>query len=151
MDIADQPGHPAVAGPPGKNGEGVQVRVEILVRLVDPHEPLDGGAVKHDLVVDRLLDLRRSNGHVLQLAENIGELQANELHILLFDFANDVFLCVQHCKTPLSFFQIKKDKGRPASQVRNAFVLNYVCSITEQFQCVKLFLRDWSILVPQPN
>ena len=31
VDVADQPGHLAVLGPPGQDGKGVQVRPEILV------------------------------------------------------------------------------------------------------------------------
>ena len=94
VHIADQAGHLAVAGPPRKDPEALQVRVEILVGLVDPDKALNGGTVKHDLVVHGLLDLGGGDGHVLQLAKDICELKTDELHILLLHNANDVFLGV---------------------------------------------------------
>ena len=38
MDVTDEPGYPAVAGPPGKHPEALQIRVEVLVRLVNADE-----------------------------------------------------------------------------------------------------------------
>ena len=96
MDVTDEPGYPAVAGPPGEDGEGVQVGVQVLIRLVDADKTLDGGAVEHDLVIHRLLNLRCGDGHVLELTENVGELKADELHILFFYHTDDVFLAVRH-------------------------------------------------------
>ena len=102
VDIADEPGHLAVLGPPGEHSEGVQVGVEILVGLIDAHEALDGGAVQHDLVVDRLLDLRGRDGHVLELTENVGELHTDKLDVLFFYDADDIFLGMRHAGWPLS-------------------------------------------------
>ena len=83
-----------MAGPPGENHEGIEIGVEILVGLVDPHEALNGGAVEHDLVVDRLLNLGGGDGNVFQLTEDVGELEADKLNILLMDDADDIFLGV---------------------------------------------------------
>ena len=112
VDIADQPGNLAVAGPPGENHEGVQIGIEILVGLVDADETLDGGAVEHNLVVDRLLDLGGGDGHVLQLTENVGELEADKLDILLVDDADNIFLGVRHCRYLLSLFHIERKRRR---------------------------------------
>ena len=57
VNIADQPGHLSVLGPPGQDGEGVRVRTQILVRLLHPDGALDGAAVQHDLPVQRPFDL----------------------------------------------------------------------------------------------
>ena len=101
IDVADKAGHLAVLRPPGEYHKGIQVGIEVLVGLIDPHKTLDGGAVEHDLVVDRLLDLRRGERHVLELTENIGELHADKLDVLFFDDADNVFLGVRHGKNPL--------------------------------------------------
>ena len=94
MDVADQPGHLAVLGPPGQDGEGVQIRPEVLVRLLDADEPLDGAAVHHDLIVQGLFDLGGRDGHIFHLAEDVRELHADELDVLLPDQAEDVLACV---------------------------------------------------------
>ena len=90
VDVADQPGHLAVLGPPGQHREGVQVRPQVLVGLLHPDEALDGTAVHHDLPVQSPPDLRGGDGHVFQLAEDVGELHADELDVLLPDQAEDV-------------------------------------------------------------
>ena len=112
VHIADEPGHLAVAGPPGEDGEGVQVGVEVLVRLVNADKALDGGAVEHDLVVHRLFDLRGGDGHIFQLAEDVRELEADKLNILLLHHADDVFFGVRHAGHSLHSFK-KGDKGEP--------------------------------------
>ena len=97
-----EPGHLALGGPPGENRKTIQIGIQALVRLVDAGEPLDGGAVEHDLVVDRLLDLRRGERHVLELTENIGELHADKLDLLVLYQTNDVFLGVTHAERSFS-------------------------------------------------
>ena len=57
MDITDQAGDLPVLGPPGKNGKGIQIRVEILIRLLNPHKPLDRAGVHHNLIVQGLFNL----------------------------------------------------------------------------------------------
>ena len=83
-------------GPPGEDGKAVQIGVEVLVGLIDADEALDGGAVKHDLVVHRLLDLRGGDGHILQLSEDVHKLHPDEFDVLLLHDADDVFLSIAH-------------------------------------------------------
>ena len=98
MHIADEPRHLAVLAVPGKDDKGIQIGIQVLVGLINADKALDGGAVKHDLIVDRLFDLRGGNGHIFQLAENIGKLQANELHIFFPDNTNNIFFGVAHIR-----------------------------------------------------
>ena len=101
--VADQPGHFTVAGPPGEDTEALQIRVEVLVRLVNADEALNGGAVEHTLVADRLFNLGRGDGNVFEHAENVGKLQAHELDFLFPDDADDVLFAVDpHGLPPLS-------------------------------------------------
>ncbi len=102
VDVADESGHLTVLRPPGEHNKGVQVGIEVLVRLVDADKAFDGRAIQHDLVVDGLLDLGGGNGHVLELAENIGELHADEFDVLFLYDTDDVFLGVRHGGYPLS-------------------------------------------------
>ncbi len=96
MDVADQAGHLAVLGPPGEDDKAVQIGVQVLVGLIDADEALNGGAVQHDLIVHRPLDLGGGDGHVFQLAENVGELHPDELDVLFLHDADDIFLGVSH-------------------------------------------------------
>lgn len=100
VHVADQPGG-LVLLVPGVHHEGIQVGIEALVGLVNAHEALHRGAVEHDLVVDRPLNLGGRQRHVLELAENIGELEADEFDLLLLDHADNVFLRVRHSRCPL--------------------------------------------------
>ena len=90
MDVADEPGHAAKPPVPGQELEGLRVRPEILVALVNADKALDGRTVEGDLVVHGLLDLRSGDGHVLQLPENIRDLQADEPDVLLPHHADDL-------------------------------------------------------------
>ena len=94
VHVADQAGNLAVLRSPGKHREGIQIRIEVLVGLVDANEAFNGAAVDHDLVVDSLLNLGCGDGDILQLTENVGELHADELHVSLANQADDVFLAV---------------------------------------------------------
>ena len=131
VHVADEPGHLAVAGPPGEHAEGPQVGVEILIGLVDTDKAVNGGAVEHALVVDGLLNLGGGDGHVFQLAENVRELEADKLDVLLPDNANDVFLRVKvgHGARPLSSSKnhvsvFRRKKALRSPEGRNAFVLS---------------------------
>jgi len=61
---------------------------------VDAGEALDGAAVNHYLIIESLFELAGSDGHVLELAEDVGELHADELHVLVGYEAHDVLLGV---------------------------------------------------------
>jgi hypothetical protein len=80
VDVAEQPGHPAALVVIGQDAEGVEVGLEQHVRLFDPHEPLDGRPVEHDLAAERLLELAARHFDVLVDAEDVGELEAEEIH-----------------------------------------------------------------------
>ena len=112
IDVANEPGGLALGGHPGQHREGGQVRMQVLVALVDAGEALDGAAVDHDLVADHLLDLGLGDGHVLELAEDVGELEADELDILFVDDADDVFLGVFHGDAPFLFGVLLMFLGR---------------------------------------
>ena len=91
VHVADQAGDFPLLRAPGQNGERVQIRPQILIGFVDADKSLDGTSVNHDLVVDRFFYLTGGNGHVFQLAENVGELHTDEFHIVLFHHFNDIF------------------------------------------------------------
>jgi hypothetical protein len=85
-DVADEPGHPTPAGflqRLGKDNEGVVVGFEEHVRLLNPGEALNGGAVKHDLPVQGLLKLGLGDLHVLDHAQDVRDLQPQKLDLLL--------------------------------------------------------------------
>ncbi|MPM01701.1 hypothetical protein SDC9_47941 [bioreactor metagenome] len=42
IDIADETRHLAVLRTPGENHKGIQIRVKILIGLLNAHKPLDG-------------------------------------------------------------------------------------------------------------
>ena len=89
--IADQARNPSVLRPPGQNGEGIQIRIQVLVALLNAGEAFDGAAVDHDLVVYGLLNLACSDCHILELTEDIGKLHADKFHIAILDHFDDVF------------------------------------------------------------
>ena len=94
--------------------------MQVLVGFLDAHEALDGAAVNHDLIIDRLLDLGSRDGHVFQLAKNIGKLHADKLHIVLMHHTNDVILAVPaHDETLLKNKQSKACRTQhPCSAMR---------------------------------
>ena len=94
VHVADEARHLAVLRSPGKDGEGIQVGAQVLVALLDAGEALDGAAVDHHLSVHGLLDLADGDRHVFELAEDVGKLHADELHVALARHADDVFLAV---------------------------------------------------------
>ena len=134
VHVTDQPGHLFVQRPPGKDAEGLQIRIKILVGLIDTDKALDGGAVKHTLIVYRLLNLGGGNGHVFQLAENIRKLEANKFDILLPDHTDDILFTMHH-KRAISFLSVyiphiarealRRKALRPPG--RNALVHNCRC------------------------
>ena len=94
VDVADQTGHLAVLGPPGQDGEGIQVRPQVLVGLLNADKALNGAAVQHDLVVYGPLHLGRRDGDVFHLSENVGELHADELNIFFLHQADNILFAV---------------------------------------------------------
>ena len=82
--ITDQSCNGSRLRSPGQNRKGVKIRIKIHIRFLDSCKPFNGGAVKHALVVQCLLQLAYGNRHVLQASEHIGKLQTDKLHILFF-------------------------------------------------------------------
>jgi hypothetical protein len=86
VDVADQPGHLAGDLLPGVEHIGVQVGLEQHVRLLDAGEALYRRSIEHDLSVDGLLEFALGHFHVLDDAHDVGELQAQKAHLVLFQF-----------------------------------------------------------------
>ena len=93
VDVADHARDVLAGGArPRKHAERREVRAQVHVRLFDPHEPFDRRAVEHDLAVERLLELPVGDLDVLDRAEDVGELQAHELHLLALGALEDLRL-----------------------------------------------------------
>ena len=90
VDVADHPGDLLASGvAPGKHSEGGQVGTEIHVRLLDADEAFDRGAVEHDFAVQRVAKLTIGDLDVLDGPEDVGELETQELHLLLLGAFED--------------------------------------------------------------
>jgi hypothetical protein len=73
----------AVAGLPGDLGEGVHVRLQVLVALGDAGEALDRAAVEPRPVLDRIGQLVERDGDALDGADDVGELELDEADVVL--------------------------------------------------------------------
>ena len=93
VDVADHP-RDLLAGRAGprEHAERREVGTEVHVRLFDADEPFDRRSVEHDVAVERLLELAIGNLDVLDGAEDVGELQAHELHLLALGSLQDLRL-----------------------------------------------------------
>ena len=111
VNIADEAGNLALLGPPGEDHEGIEVGVEVHIRFLDAHEPLDGGAVEHALILQRFFKLTGGDGHVFELAENVCELEADEFHIVLLTDFDDLLLGILHGGQTSCFLMIQKGKN----------------------------------------
>ena len=101
VHITEHPGYLSPRHLRRQDREAVQVWIQALIRLVNTGKALDGGTVKHDLVVHRLLNLRRGNRHIFHLAENIGKLHPNKFNFFPLDDADNVLFCIGHGIFPL--------------------------------------------------
>ncbi len=81
---------------PGKHLEGREVRFEVHVGLFDPDEAFDRRPIEHDVAVERFLELPVRHLDILDDAQDVGELQAQELHALTFGALQDLFAKVGH-------------------------------------------------------
>ena len=84
INIADQAGNMPVLVVPGQNAEGVQIRPQIHIGLLNPDKAFNRGTIKHTLVIQRLLCLASCDGHIFQGTKNIGELQPNKFDVVFF-------------------------------------------------------------------
>ena len=92
-DVADDAADARAAGAPldspralgpWKDLKGREVGLEIHVRLFDADEALDGRSVEHDLSIEGVDELAVGDLDVLDRPEDVGELEADELHPLFF-------------------------------------------------------------------
>src|SRR5205814_2778847 len=93
VDVADHPRDLFAGGSgPREDAEGREVGPQVHVRLLDADESLDRRAVEHDLAVERVLELAVGNLDVLDRAEDVGELETEELHLLALGALEDLRL-----------------------------------------------------------
>ena len=76
---------------PGDDGKGVQVGHEVHVALADARKALDRRAVEPDAVLEQVADLADRDGHALDHAHDVGELQVDKAHASLANDAQDGF------------------------------------------------------------
>ena len=81
---------------PGQHLERRRVGSGDGVGLENPGEPLDGGPVKSDALLECALEFGRSDRDRLQVPENVGEPQPDESDIPFFQRAQDEFLLPVH-------------------------------------------------------
>ncbi len=92
VDVTDDPRDAILGVTPREQLKRREVGREQHVRLLDAHEPFDRRPIEHDVPVERLLELRRGQLDVLVHAENVGELQTKESHVVLAREHEDVGL-----------------------------------------------------------
>src|SRR5206468_1599222 len=78
--VAEHPRDGRVLTPPRQDLEGVRVGHSEHVRLLDPAVALDRGAVEGHPLVERDLELGRSDREALEVSEDVGEPEAHEPH-----------------------------------------------------------------------
>jgi len=64
VNVANQPGHRAVPGLPGKDHECRRVGPKVHVGLFNAHKTLNGRTVKHQLPIQGLIQLFNCNGNI---------------------------------------------------------------------------------------
>jgi hypothetical protein len=79
---ANQSGHLSLLWTPRKYGKGIEIRIQKHIGFLSADKALDGRSVKHVLIVQCPLQIISGNGNILQCAENICKLQADEFHVL---------------------------------------------------------------------
>ena len=103
---------------PRNDRPGVVIGMQIHVTFIDPDESVDGGPVKHDLVVQRLFKLRHRDGDVLHDTKQVGELKSDKFHVVLFCALQNLLFCeLTHKILLLDITSIikfdKKEEGAP--------------------------------------
>ena len=83
-------GRALLGAPPRQHRERRGVGFETHVRFLDPDEPFNTGAVEVDPLLEGLLGLRGGDGDVLHRAEDVGELEPEEIDVLLVDLVENV-------------------------------------------------------------
>jgi hypothetical protein len=92
-DVAEHSGCP---GPPGQHLKRGRVGFGEHVCLVDAREAFDRRAVEPDALFEGVLQLRRRHRHGFQVSEHVGEPEAHEPDVTLFQRPEDEFLLLLH-------------------------------------------------------
>jgi len=101
MDIADDAGYFPGLGLPGEKAIGVDIGPQNHIALVDTSKTLDGGAVEPDPLLNDLLQPAHGDGHILDRAHDVRELQTDEPHVVGLDPVQNLPLIRKHF-APLS-------------------------------------------------
>ena len=95
-DVTEHAGHAVVPVPPGQHLEGGGVGGQEHVGLEDARQSLDRRSVEADALLEGALDLRRCDGHGLELSGDVGEPQADEADVAFLDGTEHVLLLLVH-------------------------------------------------------
>jgi hypothetical protein len=94
-DVTEHPSGRAAVGP-REQLEGGRIGLGENVRLLHSAEAVDGGPVEVHTLFEGGLELDRRDRHGLQLAQNIGEPESDQLDVSLFDCSKHIFLLSFH-------------------------------------------------------
>jgi hypothetical protein len=113
-DVADDARHVArCALQPRDHLEGAEVGLEVHVGLLDPLVAADRRAVEHHLIVECLGQLLDGNLDVLEVAVDLGELQAHEADVLRLGLCEEFLL--RHVRLR---FRRRRPTGHAATEGR---------------------------------
>ena len=90
-DVAEHPGHGVLTGTPGQQRERGRVGESAHIALLVAAVALNGGAIEAHAQLQRILQVIHRNGKPLQVPQNVGKPQANELNIEVAGAAEHVF------------------------------------------------------------
>ena len=140
VNITDQPRHPALLGTPRKDRHGIQIRIQIHIRLHPAGKSLNGRTVKHTLVIQCPFKLARRHRHIFQIAEYIRKLQPDKFHILFCHKIHDILFCqILH---PLLLFSILFEAGGAVIRFADRTAANSLtCLPVRLFLPAQLYLK----------
>ena len=82
MDVADQPGHLAVLGPPGQDGQGGGVRFQKQVLMGCLQQ---SGGVERDAVSDGTVQFPWHDGNIFHISKRVAKGHANKFYVIFLD------------------------------------------------------------------
>ena len=85
LQVAVEPGHPAVAGAPGQQGDGVRVGEQEQLPVPGLVKPLDAGGVYGDALFQGPGQHRGQHGDDPLVPEHVAEGEFDELHVVVLD------------------------------------------------------------------
>jgi hypothetical protein len=97
-DVAEHAGRVLVtlAGRPRQNLERRRIRLGDGVGLGDAGESFDGAAVEADSLVECTFEFSGRDGHRFEVPEDVGEPEADETNVALFESPEHEFLLTIH-------------------------------------------------------